>query len=151
MVHALEHIHRLLVPDGCLVDFHPTPEIMSVEIQLEGKSIFSKPYPLSFILEYNQANRVLAKAVQNKLFHRPKKVFFDFLVVGSSMGELRKYIDEVNAHEEPQPEDMEAALVNEFYQHVEETMQGMGGDVVVATRESACMSVFRVRKKQEGR
>jgi hypothetical protein len=146
MVHALEQIHRLLVPGGNLVDIHPALDPMLVEIHRGDSILYSQPDPISFAEDYRKADQALAQVVQRGLFIPSESRQFTFMVYASSVGELCEYLDRVNAHKEPSPEDVEAAREKEFFRQVDAIMQTLGEGVVVATRERARVALYTAGK-----
>ncbi len=146
MVHALEHIHRLLVPGGNLVDIHPMVGPLLLEIHRGDEILASQPNPRSWDVDYANANRAVAQVIQMGLFQQLGIRQFDTLVYASSVAELCAYLDKVNAHEEPSPGDVEAARERDFYQQVEAIRQSMGADLEVATREHARIALLKAVK-----
>jgi hypothetical protein len=119
---------------------------MLVEIYRDGSLLYSQPNPRSWVADYYNADQAVARVVQRGLFIPVASRQFDFLVYGSSVGELCDYLDRVNAHEEPSPEDVEAAREQEFYRQVEAVRQTMGEGVEVATRERAQVALYTAVK-----
>ena len=146
MVHALEQIHRLLIPGGNLVDIHPTTGPMLVEIHRGKHILFCQPDPRSWEADFRHADQAVAQVIQRGLFLQGESRQFDFLVFSSSVPEMVAYIDRVNAHTEPSPEDVEAAREREFFQQVEATMQSMGAGLEVATREHTRVALYQAVK-----
>jgi hypothetical protein len=142
MVHALEEIHRMLIPSGRLVDIHPTLEVSRIEIHRDGRILFSQPYPRSFIKDYRNANRALSQVIRRGLFRRARKARFPFVISASSAMELFNYINEASSNEEPSPGDSEAAREKEFFLHVEELMQGMPPGAEAVSVERAQISLL---------
>ena len=64
MVHALEEAHRLLTPDGLLVDIHPLPEAPTIEVRQGGKLLLSETYPSQSVEDYRQADRAIESAIE---------------------------------------------------------------------------------------
>ena len=95
MVHALELVHSLLVPQGILIDIHPTVEPPPIEIILGGKiySIGNLQETDDFI-EYAQADAALAQANHTGLFTSQRHANFTFLTHADSLEELRHYLEE---------------------------------------------------------
>lgn len=89
MVHALHRAHRLLAPDGCLLDLHPTPE--AAEIEVGGISVG----PLDAETAQRRhaaADAALAAIIARGLFVIEAEREFSFRRYGDSIEELRDYI-----------------------------------------------------------
>ena len=89
MVHALERAHRLLVPDGCLVDLHPTPRASEIEVGEDSTG------PLD--AEKAQRRHAAADAALATIVGRGRFVIdgereFSFRRYGDSIEQLRAYV-----------------------------------------------------------
>jgi hypothetical protein len=75
-VHALRHVHRLLVPGGTLVDSHPVTE---EEVEAEGRPIgvIEEPEWRSVVLPNAEAR--LGDAIQDGLYALEAETEFDLL------------------------------------------------------------------------
>jgi len=130
MVHALEEVHRLLKPDGCLIEIHPILVNPLVKVFAGSTALFAGPYPgFDYQEDLRQAENALLQSVQGGLFTLQRSREFDFLTYGSSITELQDF------WEEP-AESREA----ELYTQVEEVMQAAGQGVKVALHEKARIS-----------
>jgi SAM-dependent methyltransferase len=143
MVHALEEIHRLLKPDGILIDIHPVPEGYFIKA-LQGDTIlFAERKRVTCSEDVLRAEEALAEVVERDLFSVERRAEFDFLIYASSVRELRDYWEKLNAFEDdPQGE---AILAREeyLYTQVEEIMQASGPGAEVATHERARIARLR--------
>ncbi len=125
MVHALEEIHRLLKPDGCLIEIHPILETPLVKVYQESSLLLVGPYPgYDYEEDLYQAESALQQIVQRRLFVIERSSEFDFLTYGSSITELQDFWSE------PAP-----AREAELYARVEEVMQATGQAAKVTLRE----------------
>jgi hypothetical protein len=132
MVHALEEVHRLLKPDGCLIEIHPILENPLVKVFAGSTVLFTGFYPgFDYLEDLRQAEKALLQSVQRGLFILQRSREFDFLTYGSSITELQ------DVWEEP-AESREA----ELYTQVEEVMQAVGQGVKVAFYEKARINKF---------
>jgi len=130
MVHALEEIHRLLKPDGCLIEIHPILETPLVKVFDGSTLLLDEPYPgFDYLEDLRQAENALQQSLQQGLFILQGSREFDVLTYSSSITELQ------DLWEEP-PESREA----ELYTQVEEVMQAVGHGVKVALHEKARIS-----------
>jgi hypothetical protein len=144
MVHALEQVHRLLVPGGSLIDIHPALGPLVVEIHQQGKLVFAQPDPEDWSSDYRKADEAVAEILRKGLFRRIRRKQFEFYIYASSVRELCAYIDEVSGHE---ASTLEAATPEaDFFRGVEKRMQGMGGEAQVATHERAHIALLKVVK-----
>ncbi|MBI2973615.1 MAG: hypothetical protein HYY39_07510 [Armatimonadetes bacterium] len=137
MVHALEEIHRLLRPDGSLIDIHPVLEAPLIEAYQGANVLFAEPSPDYSGEDYRQAEHALAQIVQRRLFVIDRKGEFDFLTYGSSVAELRDFLAKANAYDQRPKDEAVAAREAELYTRVEESMQTAGEGAEVAYHERA--------------
>jgi hypothetical protein len=95
MVHALEIIHSLLEPGGCLIDIHPNSQPPPIEAGIAGQI-----YPLGYLqetdnfIEYGQASAALAEMIQRGLFVLEQQGTFIFIIRAASVNELHAFLDE---------------------------------------------------------
>ena len=69
MVHALEEIHRLLKPNGKLIDIHPVSEPSPIEIHQAGKvDLVGLLSVRQWCFEFEQADIALAEIIQRGMF-----------------------------------------------------------------------------------
>ena len=89
MVHALEEIHRLLKPNGALIDIHPVSEPSPIEIHRAGK--VDQVGLLSvrqWCFEFEQADIALAEIIQRGMFTVERNARFDLPTHYASAAEL---------------------------------------------------------------
>jgi hypothetical protein len=135
MVHALEEIHRLLKPDGCLIDIHPFTGEWFIEVHQRGEILFSEPVPEFDQEDIRQAEDALARVVQHQLFIIENAASFDFLIYASSIVELREYYEEANAFDDSQNDEVFNEWASELAPRVEEAMRAAGVGAEVAYHE----------------
>ena len=140
MVHALEEIHRLLKPDGCLIDIHPLVSDRFIEIHHNGKIAFAAAVPKFDIEDILQAENALTRVVQCQLFLVERAASFDFLTYASSVTELLAYYKEANAYEDDSTEDGFTRWVVEMSPKVEQALQTAGVGAEVVYREKVSIS-----------
>ena len=143
MVHALEEIHRLLKPDGRLIDIHPLPEAPLIEVHQGGKIIFAAPAPAPGLDSMRQAEGALAQVVQRRLFVVEQSGIFDFLVYAASVSELHSYLEEADSHKDSPPDEAAAAEKAELSRQVDVVMQAAGEGTKVAFHERARITRLR--------
>jgi len=130
MVHALEEIHRLLKPDGYLIEIHPILETPLVKVFDGSTILFVGPYPgYDYEEDLRQAENALQQIVQRQLFVIERISEFDFLTYGSSIAELQDFWGE--------PAEAREA---ELYAQVEKFMQAARNGAKVALHERARIS-----------
>ena len=93
MVHALEKVHRLIKPDGKLIDIHPTPEPASIEVRL-GERIIPAGWlqETDDYVEYELADTALTNVVNTGLFTLERQGAFTFVSYADTLAELREYL-----------------------------------------------------------
>jgi hypothetical protein len=89
MVHALEEIHRLLKPNGALIDIHPVSEPSPIEIHQAGKvDLVGLLSIRQWCFEFEQADLALAKVIQRSMFTVERNALFDLPTYYTSAAEL---------------------------------------------------------------
>jgi hypothetical protein len=95
MVHALETIHTVLEPNGCLIDIHPNGPPMPIEACLTGQF-----HRLGYLqetddfIEYGQASAALVEVIQRGLFVVEGQGRFIFITRAGSVDELHTFLTE---------------------------------------------------------
>ncbi len=95
MVHALEIVHNLLKPGGCLVDIHPSGEHPPIQAWTGGQS-HSLGYLLETddFIEYHQASQALEQAITRNLFTQEEQRTFRFPILAGSLDEMVGFLAE---------------------------------------------------------
>jgi hypothetical protein len=89
MVHALEEIHRLLKPNGALIDIHPVSEPASIEVHQAGKiDLVGLLSVRQWCFEFEQADIALAEIIQRGKFTLERHALFDLPTHYGSAAEL---------------------------------------------------------------
>ncbi|HEU0292929.1 MAG TPA: hypothetical protein VFR47_09350 [Anaerolineales bacterium] len=89
MVHALEEIHRLLRPNGALIDIHPVSEPSPIEIHQGGKvNLVGLLSVRQWCFEFEQADIALAEIIQRGMFTVERRALFDLPTHYASAAEL---------------------------------------------------------------
>jgi len=95
MVHALEEIHRLLKPDGTLIDIHPVSEPSPIEIHQNGKIELAGSLSVrQWCFDYQEADQALAEIAKRGLFAVEREAVFDTLTHYDSVEEMRTELKE---------------------------------------------------------
>jgi hypothetical protein len=140
MVHALEEIHRLLKPEGCLIDIHPLIGETGMEVRLGRKITFAEAIPAFDNEAIRHAEDALARVDRRQLFVVERGAVFDFLIYASSITELLAYYEEANAFDESSRGEVAAAWALELAPRMEEAMRTAGDGAEVVYREKAKIS-----------
>ncbi|HKJ37415.1 MAG TPA: hypothetical protein VJ972_01450, partial [Anaerolineales bacterium] len=94
MVHTLNEIKRVLVPNGILIDLRPILDRWHIEVvstretQTTGRV---QDYPLG-LADDAAANKAMSTAEENKWFVRENEEFFPIIYVWDSANELEEWI-----------------------------------------------------------
>jgi SAM-dependent methyltransferase len=96
MVHALNEIHRVLAPDGIMIDLRPLAGNWPMEVAtsrdfLEAGRVSDSPTGLE---DDRAANESMTKAGTQKWFIRQREEYFPFFYYWDSPNEMKEYIDE---------------------------------------------------------
>jgi SAM-dependent methyltransferase len=96
MVHALKEIHRVLAPDGVLIDLRPLAGSWPVEVASgrevkEAGRVSDMPVGLE---DDKAANESIAQAASQDRFAREREEFFSFFYYWDSPNEMQAYIEE---------------------------------------------------------
>ena len=135
MVHALEEIHRLLRPDGTLVDIRPYAEPSIVEVIVDDKTLFAEPKRETDNEGVLESDRAMDEILERKLFAVERGRDFEFFSYGSSAAEIREFWDRYNDYDpEPKEEDKQA-FEDKVYARAEEIRKESGKDAEVAIHE----------------
>ena len=138
MVHALEEIHRLLKPDGFLIDIHPVAGHSSIEIHHNGElDLVGYLKVRQWCFDFQQADIALAKIVQRGQFIVEQKSMFDTLTYYDSAAEMAAALKE-SIHKfvrEGEPIDEEVSQVDTLAQQAEELMRAAGPRAELIMRE----------------
>ena len=95
MVHALNEIRRVLVPNGILIDLRPVSdqwhiEVFSARETKETGRVTDLPLGLE---DDEAANEAMKDAETNQWFKRERETFFPLHYVWDSAGEMEEWID----------------------------------------------------------
>jgi len=130
MVHALEIIHRLLKPDGFLIDIHPVAEHSSVEIHQNGKIDQVGQLEIhQWCVDFEQADEALAEIIQRDMFIVEQKSTYDTLTYYDSAAEMGMSLKEsiLKYTRVDEPVEEEVQQVEALASRVEEMMNTAKG------------------------
>ena len=138
MVHALEEIHRLLKPQGFLIDIHPVAEHSSIELHRNGKIDLAGQLEVSqWCVDFSEADKALVEVVQRGIFTVEQKGRFDTLTYYDSATEMGTKLKE-SIHKyvrEGEPVDEEVSHVEVLAAQAEVLLQAAGGEAKLVLRE----------------
>jgi hypothetical protein len=138
MVHALEEIHRLLKPDGKLIDIHPVAEHSSVEIHQNGKiDLVGQLEVIQWCVDFEEADKALGEIIRRGVFTVEEKSNFDTLTYYDSAAEMGTALKE-SIHKyvrEGEPVDEEVLQVETLAAQAEEILQAAGSSAELVLRE----------------
>jgi len=143
MVHALEEIHRLLKPDGILIDIHPVPEGYFIKAFQGDRTLFAELKRETCSDDVLHAEGALAEIIKRDLFTVDRRAEFDFLTYASSVREIREYWEDINAFVEGPKDEAIIAREEDLYAQVEEIMQASGAGAEVAIHERVRIARLR--------
>lgn len=138
MVHALEEIHRLLKPNGFLIDIHPVAEHSSIEIHRNGKIDLAGHLKVhQWCIDFQEADKALTEILQRGVFTVEQKGMFDTLTyydsaeeIGADLKEsIQKYV------RKGEPIDEEVLHVETLALQSEEALRAAGGGAELVLRE----------------
>lgn len=95
MVHALDEIRRVLVPDGILIDIRPLIDRWQVEVtsmrevRQTGRV---QDFPVG-LADDEAANTAIVQAVENGWFARERQEFFSYSYSWDTPNEMEEWID----------------------------------------------------------
>lgn len=138
MVHALEIIHRLLKPDGFLIDIHPVAEHSSVEIHQNGKIDLVGQLEVSqWCIDFHEADKALDEIIQRGIFTVEQKGTFDTLTYYDSASEMGTALNEsiLKYVREGEPVDEEVSHVEVLAAQADELLQATDGEAMLVLRE----------------
>jgi hypothetical protein len=91
MVDALRRAHRMVKPDGCVVDLHPTAAPAPVEAGgMTTGHVDGGDAPL----RHAAAGVAIAAAIEDGLFTIERSTTFAFYTYAGTIDELREYVEE---------------------------------------------------------
>jgi hypothetical protein len=96
MVHALDEIRRVLVPDGILIDLRPIMDRWPVEVASARAVVETGRLhdSLEGLEEDAAANRAIAQAEQNNWFQREMEQFFPYYYSWDTPSEMEEWANE---------------------------------------------------------
>ncbi len=136
MVHALEEIHRLLRPDGALIDIRPFAEPSTVQVIAGDRVLYAAPKREADSESVIDSDRAMEEVLDRGLFSIERAEDFEFLSYGSTAPELREFWDRYNDFDptpkEPERIDYEDRMFGEAEQIRKES--GEGAEIVIRER-----------------
>ena len=138
MVHALEKIHRLLKPDGFLIDIHPVAEYSSIEIHKNGEIDLVGHLKIhQWCVDFQEADKALEKIIKRGMYTVEQKSLYDTLTYYDSATEMGTALKE-SIHKyvrEGEPIHEEVSHVETLAMQAEEALQAAGKGANLVLRE----------------
>ena len=147
MVHALEEIHCLLRPGGCLIDIHPRQAATFFEVHQGGTILFSAPLPDETFQMIGLAENALAQAVERGLFTIEQANDIEERTYASSIAELRDYIVQESGYEDEPSIEVLALQDGELARRLQEALQAGGEGAEITRFSPARMARLRPVKR----
>ena len=146
MVHALEEIHRLLKPDGSLIDLHPHPDWLFLQAIL-GRSILAREAkPQTYSQDVLQAESAIADVVRRGLFTVEETIEFDFFTYASSIEDLRTHWDQIQAYDDSPKDEQDMLHEEQQYERFRSVLQAAGDEAQVVIHERARIARLRAER-----
>ena len=150
MVHTLEQIHRLLKPDGCLIDIHPILEAPLIKVYQGSMVLFVEPDPsYDYESDLRQAEDALAEVAQRRLFVLERSTEFNLITYASSITEFRDFWAQAGAYDDSPKEGAVEARVTETDARVEAIMRTAAEGAEVAYHERARITRLNPNVRKE--
>jgi hypothetical protein len=142
MVHALKQVHRLLKPDGAMVDIHPIHERPHVEAYHRGRAVFSEPLQVGYLEGIGRAESALAHVVDAGLFAAGNKAVIDFRHHATSPTELLTHWDAIETYSDSPKDPAVSASEQKIFAALASFLQKSGSRLKIALRERASVSLY---------
>ena len=95
MVHALQQIHGMLAPGGCLIDMHPNGEPPPITIRLgEERHLVGWVRENVEYDPYELADEALEASITQNLYHRQTEDEFAFITYFDTLPDLQQFLTE---------------------------------------------------------
>jgi hypothetical protein len=126
-VHVLRKVHEWLRPDGLLLDLHPEPEFLNVDVVRPrlGSVRIGQIDTTSLISNIHAARATLASLVEAGWFEPQRAVLFDFILVFRSVDQWLRHREERRAS---------SFLDPRIVDHARELLSAADGEVRVTER-----------------
>jgi len=135
MVHALEAVHRLLRPDGTLVDIRPHAEPSILEVAAGDQTLFAEPKREGDHEGVLDSDRAMDEILERRIFEVVRGRDFEFFSYGSTAAELREFWDRYNDYEEMPKEEEQLSFEDKAYAKADEVRKDSGKDAEVIVHE----------------
>ena len=128
MVHALEAVHRLLKPNGTLVDIRPHAEPSILEVAAGDQTLFAEPKREGDHEGVLDSDRAMDEILERKIFEAVRGRDFEFFSYGSTAAELREFWDRYNDYEDTPIEEEQLSFEDKVYAKADEVRKDSGKD-----------------------
>jgi hypothetical protein len=152
MVHALREIHRLLRPDGALIEIHPVVGAPTVEVREGGLLAFAEDDPgYDYEDDLRSAEDAVDRVIEAGVFVLDRSREFELRTHSSSVAELRDHFAVSGAYDGDPKDQQLLALQADLYGRVEQVMRRSDGSTEVVYCETARMTRLRPRRADRAR
>ena len=143
MVHALEEIHRLLRPNGTLIDIRPFAEPSIVEVISVDRTLFAEPKREHHHEGVLASDRAMEEILERKAFSVERAQEFEFFSYGSSAPEIREFWDRYNDYDPEPKENDQLAFEDKVYARAEQVRKKSSEDAEIAIHERVRMAKLK--------
>jgi hypothetical protein len=128
MVHALEEIQRLLMPDGFLIDIHPIRKAPLIKVVQGNDVLFVESDPgYDYDEGLRHADEALEEVVRRGVFRTEGGNEFEVVTCASSVAEMREYWAKYGAFDDEPKDEAIVARQDVVYAKADEIMQNTPG------------------------
>lgn len=135
MVHALNSIHRVLAPEGLLLDIHPTDEPAGIYLRRgRAQRFIAWLEETDGYQEYRQADRAVAQAVTDGFYRLERSSFFWFTIYAAGLPELERFLKQ---------EWKDAVIPPQTWQRLAELQRSVKAEGEIRLREHIRLNVLK--------
>jgi hypothetical protein len=147
MVHALKEVHRLLKPDGVMIDMHPVPEAPVVEVMNGDAHVFSESLLMDSLEGIMQAEIALKRSVEFGLFVPGKSIEINYRHYASSPAELRAYWETIEPYSDTPKHQVVNDRGEDVFIKLDAFIHSSGEESTIAIDEKAYISLYMLVKE----
>jgi SAM-dependent methyltransferase len=134
MVHALREAHRVLKPNGILVDLRPAPKHRRAGLG-EGKRWRQVGVMREKFDDDIASDRAVRQVIRERLFHMERQIEFDLDRVMDTLPDFRAWLDDFSTDKLPSHDWL--------YERVERALAGERKDTKIVVRGLLRLAVLR--------
>ena len=148
MVHALEAVHRLLKPNGTLVDIRPHAEPSILEVAAGDQTLFAEPKREGDHEGVLDSDRAMDEILERKIFEAVRGRDFEFFSYGSTAAELREFWDRYSDYEDTPIEEEQPSFEDKVYAKADEVRKDSGKDAEVIVHERVTIARLKPARSE---